>query len=164
MAAVTEDDIFEATIFLQASAWLEEITEAMYAYYGIDHRPSEYRRKRRSCASVGGSKLPRIEYAQSDVLRMFRGDFREYVKTAHVWGRFLNSAMAYRGLYALAVHEFAHVHDRHINGPCRRKRNGDRIYHGPRFCASIREIRRHFKAPALEPEHCMAVFRLRGLS
>jgi len=163
---ITAQDLFEAQLYIKAQPWLEELTEAMYDHYGIAHQPTQYRRKRRSSAWSGGTNdgngLPRIDYAQPDVLRTFRGDFREYKRTAHVWGRFLNSAMAWRGLYALAVHEFAHVLDRHVNGPSERTWNGDRIIHGRRFCQTIRTIRKVFQPPDLTTQDVTDVLQLRG--
>jgi hypothetical protein len=164
---VTDQDLLEAQVFLAAQKWLDEMTEAMYEYYAIRHQPSTYTPKKRSWAKSSGTKgnrLPRIEYALPDVLRMFRGDFREYKRTEYIWGRFLNTAMAYRGLYALAVHEFAHVLDRHVNGPALRDRAGKRIIHGRRFCQAITQIRRDFEPPDLRAADVKTVARLRGMS
>ena len=163
---VSERELFEAQLFVYAQTWLNQMTDAMYEFYGIDHEATEYKTRRGpSHARVwwNGNK-PSINYNTLDILRCFQGDFREYSRTEHVWGKFLKSALGYRGLYALAVHEFAHVLDCTVNGPPRRDGAGRNIWHGRRFCNCIRRIRGDFPPPELRSCDVLAANRLRTAS
>jgi len=94
----------ESTIY----GFAQVLVGRLYKEYGYNHSLTVFRNRKTSYTRmrVGG---PQVIFGYESITRAFKEGFRDYKTIQRVWGDQYSQLVGLKGVWALVLHEFAHV-------------------------------------------------------
>lgn len=118
-----------------------DLIEQMYQAYGLtNYYPTAFRNLNQSCHQtyLRGGKTHQILLGYPSIERNFKRGFREYATIRYVWNGH-GELKGLKGVWALCLHEFAHVLQTEVEGG--RTRGS---VHNQVFVSKLRELQQRF--------------------